>query len=377
MSNLRILFWSDSFYPLIGGAEVLGAELLRALHGRGFELAVVTRRDSRAFPGYEKLWDVPVYRFPFVGVLQSHDAGEILLQRQYITQLKRTFRPDIVHLFQCSASGFFDLITNFDYPAPHLLTLHGSLHADQLMPGALRQRLMHTVDWITTCSEALLCEIQGQMPDISNCSSAIPNRLQMPTLVPEPPQFSPPRLLCLGRIEPQKGFDLALAAFARLVSRFPGIHLTIAGDGKEKLNLEAMARDLGVADCVDFPGWVEPDQVPALINSCTLVVMPSRFEPFGIVALQAAQMARPIVATRVGGLPEVVVNGETGLLVENRNIDELVTAITFLLDHPDVAAQMGQAARQRAQENFGWEMFVDAYESLYRRLLIQSTNVSA
>ena len=301
----------------------------------------------------------------------------MLLLRQYIAQLKRTFRPDIIHLFQCSASGFFDLITNIDSPAPHLLTLHGSVYADQIMPGALRHRLMHTVDWITTCSEALLCEIQEQMPEITNCSSAIPNCVQMPALVPDPLLFSPPCLLCLGRLEPQKGFDLALAAFARLVSRFPGIRLTIAGDGKERPNLEAMARQLGIADCVEFPGWVQPDQVPALINSCTLVMMPSRFEPFGIVALQAAQMARPIVATRVGGLPEVVVNGETGLLIENHNIDELVAAITFLLDRPDVATHMGQAARQRAQENFGWDKFVDAYVSLYRRLLNRSADVSA
>lgn len=377
MSDLRILFWSDSFYPLIGGAEVLGAELVRALHARGVELVVVTRRDSAAFPSYEKLWEIPVYRFPFIGTLQSHDPGEMLLLRQYIAQLKRTFRPDIVHLFQCSASGFFDLITNIDYPAPHLLTLHGSLYAEQLIPGALRHRLLHTVDLITTCSEALLYEIQEQMPEITNCSLAIPNCLQMPALLPDLRVFSPPHLLCLGRIEQQKGFDMALAAFARLVSRFPGIRLTIAGDGTEKPNLEAMAHQLGIAGCVEFPGWVQPDRVPALINTCTFVVMPSRLEPFGIVALQAAQMARPIVATRVGGLPEVVVNGETGLLVENHNIDELIEATTFLLNHPDVATQMGQAARKRALENFSWEMFVDAYESLYRRLINQRTGMSA
>jgi glycogen(starch) synthase len=191
----------------------------------------------------------------------------------------------------------------------------------------------------------------------------------MPALKPELPSFSPPRLLCLGRAVSQKGFDLALAAFARLVPRFPGIRLTIGGDGKEKPSLEAMAHQLGVANSVEFRGWVQPEHVPELLSSHTLVLMPSRFEPFGIVALQAAQMARPVVATRVGGLPEVVAAGETGLLVENGDVDGLVKAITVLLDDPERAVRMGQAARQRAQEKFSWDNFVDSYDSLYRRLL--------
>lgn len=369
MSNLRILFWSDTFYPLIGGAEILGAELLRALRGRGYDLVVVTGRKSASLPEYEKLWDIPIYRFPSVGVLQANDLGEIALQRRYIAQLKREFRPDIVHLFQFSVSAFFDLLTNIDYPAPHLLTLHGSVQSNQITPGTIRRHLIHSVDWITTCSEALLREVHGQMPEVAVYSSAIRNCIQMPALEPEPLSFSPPRLLCLGRVVPQKGFDVALAAFAQLVPRFPGIRLTIAGDGKEKPALEAMAHQLGVANSVEFPGWVQPEDVPALINACTLVVMPSRIEPFGIVALQAAQMARPIVVTRVGGLPEVVVDSETGMLIESGDVEALVANITFLLNHPDDAARMGQSARRRVQEDFCWNKFVDAYESLYRRLL--------
>lgn len=365
---MRILFWCDSFYPLIGGAEVLGAELLRALHKRGFELAVVARRDGAEFAAYERLWDIPVYRFPFVGVLQSRDPAEMLVLNQQLTWLKRTFRPHVVHLFQCSTSGFFDLLTDAAHPAPHLLTLHGSVRDDQLAPGTLRHRLMQRADRLTTCSAALLHEIREQMPEITNRSCAIPNCVEMPTVVPEPLPFSPPRLLCLGRLVTQKGFDVALAAFARLHPRFPDMRLTIAGDGAEKSNLEAMARRLGIADCVEFRGWVQPDRVPGLLNESTLVVMPSRYEPFGIVALQAAQMARPLVATRVGGLPEVVADGETGMLVRNDDADAMVTAILFLLEHSDAAARMGDAARRRAEQVFSWNKFVEPYASLYERL---------
>lgn len=318
---------------------------------------------------YEELWGIPIYRFPFLAVLQSRDPAETLSLSRQLSGLIREFRPDVVHLFQCSASAFFGGLTRAAHPSPHLLTLHGSALTDQLAPGMIRHHLMHKVDWIVTCSEALLREVQGQMPGITAYSSVVSNCLEMPALVPEPLPFAPPQLLCMGRVVPQKGFDLALVAFARLAPRFPGIRLTIAGDGIDKPELEKFAHRLGIEDSVEFRGWVQPVQVPALMNQCTLVIMPSRFEPFGLVALQAAQMARPVVATRVGGLPEVVVDGETGWLVENGDVDALVTAMAFLLDHPNHATRMGQAARRRAQEVFRWAEYVDAYESLYRTLV--------
>ena len=83
-------------------------------------------------------------------------------------------------------------------------------------------------------------------------------------------------------------------------------------------------------------------------------------------------MARPVVATRVGGLPEVIVNEETGLLVENEDSNALAEAVGFILDHPESAARMGQAARSRAQELFRWERYVNAYDALYQRLLART-----
>jgi glycogen(starch) synthase len=133
--------------------------------------------------------------------------------------------------------------------------------------------------------------------------------------------------------------------------------------------LERQAAELGIAKVVDFIGWVVPEQVSALINTATIVVMPSRREPFGLVALEAAQMARPIVATRVGGLPEVVEHEQTGLLVENEDVHQLAESIAGLLEHPETAARLGQTARRRAIERFSWDHCVGAYEALYHQLL--------
>ena len=122
----------------------------------------------------------------------------------------------------------------------------------------------------------------------------------MPDLEPTPPPFDAPRVLYAGRLVREKGVDVAIDAFAAITTRFPKAHLVIAGDGVTRQDLEQQVVDLCLQDRVEFVGWVDPEKMPALINSSTIVVMPSRWEePFGLVALQAAQMARPIVATRV------------------------------------------------------------------------------
>ena len=178
-----------------------------------------------------------------------------------------------------------------------------------------------------------------------------------------------PRLLCLGRLIPAKGFDMALTAFSTLTGRYPDVRLTIAGDGAVRGELERQAADLGLADAVEFTGWVAPDQIPALLNTATIVLMPSRHEGLPIVAVQSALMARPIVATRVSGLPEVVVGGQTGLLIEKDDSQSLAQAIAYLLDHPETAQRMGREGRRHARAVFDWERCVDAYDTLYRRLV--------
>jgi glycogen(starch) synthase len=167
----------------------------------------------------------------------------------------------------------------------------------------------------------------------------------------------------------EKGFDLAVRAFASVVACFPNARLTIAGDGPARVELEELARELRLNSTVDFLGWVEPERIPELMSQSTIVVMPSRWqEPFGLVALQGSQMERPVVASRVGGLPEVVADGETGLLVKNEDVDGLATAIIHLIENPRIAQQMGKAGRERAQRLYSIEAHVAAYEKLYRQI---------
>ncbi|MBI3119664.1 MAG: glycosyltransferase family 4 protein, partial [Candidatus Hydrogenedentes bacterium] len=163
--------------------------------------------------------------------------------------------------------------------------------------------------------------------------------------------------------------DVAVAAFAQVVKEFPEARLMLAGDGLVRPALEAQAAALGIAASVDFKGWVPPEQVPALIDRSSIVLMPSRYEePFGLVAVQAGQMARPLVASRAGGIPEIVKDGETGLLVPPEDVSALAEAILGLLCDPEQAARLGRAARKHVEAAFELERVATAYETLYRHV---------
>jgi glycogen(starch) synthase len=142
----------------------------------------------------------------------------------------------------------------------------------------------------------------------------------------------------------------------------------VAGDGPLRADLERRATRAGLRESIDFTGWVVPDRVMALINEHAVVIMPSRRDSMPLVALEAAAMARPVVATRVGGLPEIVAHEETGLLAGADDVPALADAASRLLANPDQAARMGQAARARAAERFSWDGHVASYDALYRAL---------
>jgi glycogen(starch) synthase len=365
---VRVLFWSDLFWPFIGGSEIFAAKLLSALRER-HEFIVVTRQDSPDLPLEACYNGIPVYRLPFFTALADRDAAGMISLRRRVAALKREFAPELIHIHNFGLSILFHLETADASTAPMLFTA-----TLEILPGAdtgpdtLLRRTLGAAAWVTGVSSDTLAQVRARAPETVSRSSVIFNGLDLPALLSKPLPTERPRLLCLGRLQTQKGFDLALSALPAVLDRFPEVRLTIAGDGPERAALERGASELKLTGFVDFIGWVSPDKVPELINTATIVLMPSRWEGFGLVALEAGLLARPVIATRVGGLPEVIADGETGILMESENSRALADAIMLLLADPEKAARIGQAARRRAQELFSWERCVAAYDTLYRRL---------
>ena len=184
-------------------------------------------------------------------------------------------------------------------------------------------------------------------------------------------------LLFAGRLEPLKGADTLLDAVARLGEepRFDDVITLVIGDdsgdgaagGGERRRLEEVAGSHGLSARVRFLGAVEHHDLADYYDIADVVVMPSRTESFGLVALEAQALGTPVVASAVGGLTEIVEDGRTGILVSSRAPEAYASAIATLLDDPDLRDRMGAAARTRAA-GFTWERASDRLAAIYARV---------
>jgi glycosyltransferase involved in cell wall biosynthesis len=168
----------------------------------------------------------------------------------------------------------------------------------------------------------------------------------------------------MARLSHEKGFDVLLSAVADLPA---STQVLIGGDGPQSGLLAAQIATLGLANRVRLAGFVS--DVPKFMTQLTLFVLPSRSEGLGLVLIEAMAAGLPVVATDVGGIPEVVVHGETGLLVPPEDAGALATAIRQVLADPALAARMGEAGRIRAATYFSAERMAEQTVALYRELL--------
>ena len=185
---------------------------------------------------------------------------------------------------------------------------------------------------------------------------------------PQPlPPPTEPRLVCVGRLVPIKGHATLLRAFADARRDVPGLSLAIAGDGPLRSELEAQANRLELGDAVHFAGRMTP--VAPAYERAAMVVVPSLGEGFGMVALEAAERGRAVIASAVGGLPEIVGEGTTGLLVAPSDSGALAAAIVRLASEPQRTAELGRAGRERALAEFSLDRCADGIDALYRSAL--------
>jgi glycosyltransferase involved in cell wall biosynthesis len=181
--------------------------------------------------------------------------------------------------------------------------------------------------------------------------------------------FGSEMVFACRQLFPRKGIRVLIEAAARLVTKYPHLKLIIAGDGFERPALEKLTQELKIADRTTFLGWMPNKALPPYYRGCAVSVIPSLEEGFGIPAAEAMGCGVPVVATDAGGLPEVVADGVTGLVVPKGSIDALTVAIDRLLGDPDLRAKMGRAGRERALERFDWDRSVEKFESTYRVIL--------
>ena len=367
---MRLLMWASSYGQTIGGGPVLAPLLAAALVRRGHEVTVLTDRRPESLAEEEQCDGVRIHRPLFRRAL----AGEVALIpdiRRGVAALKNETRPDLAFIFSSGYGEFFHHLTSGRRPLPLIVGLHDLFEEKEYRPDSIVGKNLRAANQITACSFAVLERALAYLPALRPISAVIHNALPAPTWTacfPSPPAMT---LAFAGRLIAKKGAATLIAAMDLLKDRYPMLQLSLAGEGDERPALEADAGRRGLASQISFAGRLPHDAIYPFLASAALVAVPSRSEPFGLVALEAAQAGRPVVASAVDGLPEVVEHGRTGLLVPPEDAAALAGAIASLLDDPERASAMGKAGRRRAEGEFSWDRYVDAHEDLFQRVLGQ------
>jgi glycosyltransferase involved in cell wall biosynthesis len=367
---MRLLFWVGSYEPESGGVAVVTRQLALSLAARGHQIHVVTQ-SALDDESTDRDREGTVLRLPFHQAIASRNPERVAALCARVISLLNEVRPDVIHVHAIHPSLFFLLHAARRVPCRIVFTIHGWTELDDGRD-SIRRRLLRSSARVVGVSAHVTERAVLEEPDIRPRALTIVNGCAVPGAEPSALPFDPPVVLFAGRLVHQKGVDRLIAAMPVLLERVPALRLEIIGDGPERPTLRNIAADLGVGAFVSFAGAVDHEAVFHHLNRATVVVLPSRgSEGLPMAAIEAAMMGRPVVATRTPGVEEVVVDGETGILVESEGAGEpaLAPALRRLIAEPRLAERLGLGARRRALETFGWDAHVARYADLYNDVL--------
>lgn len=312
-----------SYPPVVGGLQVVTKNLARGLKDKGHEVSVITNRYPRSLLRVEDAGGVKVRRILFMRpswhYLRNLRIDLFLLApfvdrhaNREVLRLARELMPDVVNIHFPTDQIGVALELKHRLGLRLVVSLHGA-EVERWADGpnesrglALFRQLLREADAVTACSEWLLQRALAIEPDTKRAVS-IPNGLNdRRGGEAKVNECASSYFLIVARLQKKKGIDLALDAFARVRDALPDVELWIAGGGPEEEALRQRAAKLGIAGLTRFLGPVPHDEVGALMYGALAVVAPSRSEPFGIVILEALRTRAALVATEVGGIPEII-----------------------------------------------------------------------
>jgi glycogen(starch) synthase len=393
---MRVLIVSWEYPPVVvGGLGRHVHALARSLHANGHEVRVLSRQptgtDAATHPTVGELHEgIPVLR-------AAEDPAHLEFERDMVawtlamshSMLRALpawldgWQPDVVHahdwLVAHAAIGAADLLR-----VPLVATLHATeagRHAGWLTSVVSQQ--VHSLEWwlaqradaLITCSEAMRTEAAGLFERDPDEIRVLHNGIEPRRWRVEPARvaavrarYAPdgvPLLLYFGRLEYEKGVHDLIAALPKIRRVHPGTQLLVAGTGTQLDFLIQQARTHRVRRSVRLLGHLSDEGLASALAAVDAVVLPSRYEPFGMVALEAAAAGAPLVASTAGGLGEVVRDGVTGLSFAPGDVTGIASAVREVLDDPEAARLRARAARARLRDEFDWGHIAEGTAQVY------------
>lgn len=398
---MRILHLSWEYPPLVyGGLGRHVHALAEAQAAAGHDVVVVTQH---AGPDVEvdrvengvRVVGVPydALRFTEAELLAWVRGLDHALSRGAL-ELGHEWRPEVVHAhdWMVADSG---ATLRAAFGVPLVATVHATeagRHQGWL-PGDL-SREIHRTEWrltfesrrVVTCSPHMRWEVTRLFALPADKVDVVPNGIDLADwtatrreVAQARERWAPdgPLVVLPGRLAWEKGAHVAVAAVPALRRRFPGLRLVLAGEGPQRAELEAQVRRLRVARSVELPGWLDAAALRAAVAAADVVVAPSGYEPFGLVALEAAALGSPLVVARTGGLADLVEDGRTGLVVAPDDPRALADGVSALLRDDVLARRLARAARRAAARDHRWSDVAAATVAVYERAVVEERDLRA
>ncbi|MEU7530637.1 glycosyltransferase family 4 protein [Saccharothrix sp. NPDC042600] len=399
---MRVLMLSWEYPPVVvGGLGRHVHALATQLAAQGHDVVVLCRQPTGTDAVTHPTTDTVVDGVRLVRV--AEDPAHLVFERDLVAwtlamghamtraglALLRGWRPDVVHAHDW-------LVT---HPAIALAEAAGAplvatVHATEAgrHSGWLSQTLnqqVHSVEWwlanradsLITCSSAMRTEVTHLFEVDADQVTVLHNgieprrwRVRSDDVAAARAKYSPdgaPLLLFFGRLEWEKGVQDLIAALPRIRRAHRGARLVVAGEGTHGQWLVEQARKHKVRRAVDFVGHLSDRELAGVLAAADAVVLPSRYEPFGIVALEAAAAGTPLVASTAGGLGEVVLDGVTGLSFAPGDVEALARAVRSVLDDRPAAVRRAKAAKARLATDFDWTRIARDTATVYDRAAVR------
>jgi glycosyltransferase involved in cell wall biosynthesis len=385
--RLEILQVTPFYPPHIGGAEKYVYNLTRKLRLAGNGVTVMTSGSSPELVGSRNQILLPIM------YTLGGDWGEIPICPTILLELGRV-RPDVIHVhtpprffaeltvfhrFFCRRTALSEmpLIVTYHLHNEGLLGLKNAimrLHNRCIMKSVLGRASQVVV--LTDKYKEIVCDVFGVEP---GKVSVIPNAVDDEFFNSENYPVDDCRkkfgisgenvILYLGRLASYKGLDYLLESVSMLKKKLPDIQLLIAGEGGYEKNVRDISKRLGIDSEVRFLGKIDDADVPRVLSVAKLLVLPSLTEAFPTVLLEAFSMGKPVVTTDVGAIPGVVLNGQTGLIVQRRNSRQLAESILSLLSDERLSARMGELGQKIVRARYSWDSVARQILDVYNNLL--------
>jgi len=303
---------------------------------------------------------------------------DVLSIKKEITEIS----PDIIHVqgqalwYLIMSPSFYKLKTKY----PIISTIHGISKIEQKYRGIhpLIIKINSYIEGITLrkIPNIIVCSswMKDMVRNISNKPDniyIIPNGIDLEEIQKSGSKLiniNSPSIFFVGVLEKVKGMDTLLKAIPFIKKSIPDIYVYIAGSGPLENKLKSLAKKLDIEENIKFLGFVSEDEKYAYYKSVDVCVFPSRYEPFGIVLLEAMACGKPVITSNVGGIPFVVEDGKTGLLFESENVEDLAEKIVILLKDEKLRRKMGDAGLERVKE-FTWNKITEQTVEVYREIL--------